>query len=303
MVLGGVPLAYHQGAVAASTLGDAWRFWPLIVIGIGLSLVLSRTPAFFVGGTVIAVCMGLIFGSALAIGPNVGCGGGQSSRSISQSGAFDGSTSVELDLQCGSATIAASTDGQWHVDASNTAGNTAHVTSTSGSLSVKSATDSGWSFDKGNDDWQIQLPANQQIDLASTLDLGDARFNLASANLASARFSLNLGTLHVNLSGSNVGSLNVSTNLGSAYVTLDGSSDLTGRLETNLGSLVVCVPSGLGVQVTSTDSLSSSDFSRAGLIRAGGSWQTPGFDSAAHRAVLTVKTSLGSLTLQPEGGC
>jgi hypothetical protein len=84
IVLGAVPLAYHQGIIPASSLGDAWRLWPLIIVGIGLAFVLSRTPAYFLGGTVVAICLGLVFGSALAIGPNVGCGGdGQSSRSIS----------------------------------------------------------------------------------------------------------------------------------------------------------------------------------------------------------------------------
>jgi hypothetical protein len=299
-----VPLAYHQGIIPASSLGDAWRLWPLIIVGIGLAFVLSRTPAYFLGGTVVAICLGLVFGSALAIGPNVGCGGdGQSSRSISQSGSFQGTTSVELDLQCGSAAVATSTDGLWHVNATNTGGNAPQVSSSTGSLRVSSTTTSGWSFARGKDDWQVLLPPGSQIDLRSTLDMGDARFDLASANLTSARFSLNLGSLHIDLSGANVGALNVSTNLGAAYVTLDASSDLTGHLETNLGSLDVCLPAGLGVQVIATDSLSSSDFARAGMVRVGNEWQTPNYDTAAHRANLTVNTSLGSLTLQPEGGC
>ena len=125
------------------------------------------------------------------------------------------------------------------------------------------------------DDWQIALPQGTSIDLTSTLDIGDARFSLASANLASARFTLNLGTLHVDLTGATVGTMNVSTNLGSAFVTLDGSSDLNADLKTNLGSLDVCVPAGLGVQVSASDSLSSSDFSGAGLVQVGGLWQTP----------------------------
>jgi len=133
--------------------------------------------------------------------------------------------------------------------------------------------------------------------------MGDASFNLASVNLASARFSLNLGSLHVDLSGARVGALSVSTNLGAAYVTLDGSSDLTADLKTNLGSLEVCLPADLGVQVTASDSLSSNDFSGTGLVQVGQSWQTPGYDLATHKANLTIETSLGSLKLRPAGGC
>ena len=86
-------------------------------------------------------------------------------------------------------------------------------------------------------------------------------------------------------------------------VTLDGSSDLSGDLKTNLGSLDVCVPAELGVRITSRDSLSSSDFGGAGLTLVNGAWQTPNFDTATHKANISVETSLGSLKLHSAGGC
>ena len=304
IVLGAVPLAYHQGAVSSSVLGDAWRLWPLIIVGIGLAFVLSRTPAFFVGGTLVAICLGLVFGSVLAVGPNVGCGFDSGNPyTVSRTGAFGGASSVQLNLQCGSATVVTSTDGQWHVDATNSGGKATQVTSDNGTLAVTSATTSGWQFDRGKDDWRIALPAGSPIDLTSSLDMGDAHFNLASASVGSARFTLNLGSLHVDLTGAQVGNLNVSTNLGSAFLVLDGSSNVNADLKTNLGSLEVCVPAGLGVQVTASDSLSSSDFHEAGLVRVDGTWQTPAYSSATYKANLTVETSLGSLKLRSAGGC
>jgi hypothetical protein len=304
IVLGAVPLAYQQGLVSSSAVGDAWRLWPLVIVGIGLAFVLSRTPAFFLGGTVVAICLGLVFGSALAIGPNVGCGdGGHNTVGVSQSGAFAGNSSVNLDLQCGSATVTTTSDSQWRVVANNSGGRLPQITSGPGLLSVTSANGKGWSFDRGKDDWQVGLPSGVPINLTASLDMGDAHFTLASANLATARFDLNLGSMHVDLTGAKVGTLNVSTNLGAAYVTLDGSSDLTGHLETNLGSLDVCLPANLGVRVTASDSLSSSDFSGSGLVKSGSAWQTPGYDGAAHKANLTFDTSLGSLKLHPAGGC
>jgi hypothetical protein len=199
--------------------------------------------------------------------------------------------------------VTTSNDGQWHVDATNSSGKTTNVTSGSDSLRVSSAATSGWQFNRGKDDWRVSIPSTGQISLTSSLDMGDAHFNLGSSTLASARFTLNLGSIHLDLTGARVGNLNVSTNLGSAYVTLDPSSDLTADMKTNLGSLEVCVPDNLGVRVASSDSLSSSDFRDAGLVRVGGVWQSPDYDTAAHKANLTVETSLGSLKLRSAGGC
>src|SRR5450759_3024272 len=67
IVLGGVSLAYHQNAISSSVLMDAWRLWPLIVVGIGLKIVMSRTPAAFVGGLVVAVTVGVMAGSDLSL--------------------------------------------------------------------------------------------------------------------------------------------------------------------------------------------------------------------------------------------
>jgi hypothetical protein len=304
IVLGTVPLAYHQGVVSSSAIGEAWRLWPLILVGIGLGFVLSRTPAAFLGGLVVAGTLGLVLGGVFAVGPNVGCGsGGNNPASVIRDGSFGGASTVTMHLQCGSATIATSADDRWHVNATNDGGHAALVNSDSTSLEINSSGDRGGWTDRGTDDWQVALPRSSQVSLSSTLDFGDARYRLSQANLSSAAFTLNLGSLHVDLTGASVGNLTVSTNLGSAWIELGGSSDLAGDLKTNLGSLDVCAPPELGLQIASTGSLSSSDFSGVGMIRVGGVWQTSNYATAAHKANLTVNTSLGSLKLHPAGGC
>jgi hypothetical protein len=301
IVLGLVPLAYFRGA---TSLGEAWRLWPLIIVGIGLSFLLSRTRAFFIGGTVIAICMGLVLGSVLTVRPNIGCGGNQTAQNFARSGAFEGDSAVELNIECRTASITTMADPQWHVQAGNTGGNAPRVTSTAQLLRISSASMDHWSLNRGTDDWQVQLPQTTRLNLTSSIDMADATFRLASANLSSATFNLNLGSLLVDLTGARTDSLRISTNLGSAYLTLDGSSDLTGHLSTNLGSLRVCLPEGLGVQVTASDNLSSSDFGGAGLVGGGGGiWRTTNFDTAAHKAILTAGTSLGSIKFESAGGC
>lgn len=304
VVLGGVVLAHNRNAVSSSVLTEAWRLWPLILVGIGLKFVLSRTPAAFVGGLLVAITIGVMAGSGFAVGPNIGCGGGSSTQTIgSQSGAFDGVSTVELDLQCGRADVTTSADGRWHFDATGDAGHRPSVAYGANWLRVESASADGWNWDRNGDRVQISIPRETQINLRAKLDLGDWRFSLGSANLASASFTLNLGSVRIDLTGATVGSLNVSTDLGSASITLDGSADVTADLRTNLGSLEVCVPSELGLRVTGSDSLSSVDYGRLRMVQSGNSWQTPNYDTAAHKSNLTVNTSLGSLKLTDAGGC
>jgi hypothetical protein len=304
IMLGAVPLAYHQGVISSSALGDAWRLWPLVVVGIGVGFLLSRTPAYFVGGLVVAATLGLVFGSLFAVGPNIGCGGpGGHPTTVSQSGNLSGSATVRLDLQCGSADVSTSTDGQWHVRATNDAGNDATITSAQDALEVTSDGSGNHWFNQGRDDWQVALPAGQRLDLTASMDMGDATYKLAGARLDSASFEVNLGSMHLDLSGAQIANLTVSTNLGSAAVTLDGSSDVAGDLKTSLGSLKVCAPPELGVQIRSSDSLSSSNFSGLGMSLTGGVWETSNYQTAQHHATLTINTSLGSFEVQSAGGC
>ena len=304
IVLGAGPLAYHQGAVSTSQLADAWRLWPLVLVGIGLGLVLSRTPAFFVGGLVTAACLGLVFGSLFAVGPQLGCGNQSGDLgTITRDGAFEGSAQVELDLQCGRANVTTSPDNQWHVRASSgSSQNGATVNSSSTSLTVDSGK-GGWWPQRGNDSLDVALPAGQPIGLTVSINAGDAHVSLSGASLLSASFSLNAGSLHADLTNARVGSLTVSTNVGASSLILDGNSSVSGSLSTNVGSLDVCSPNGLGLRFESSESLASSNFSGAGLVRVGNAWQTPGYDTAANKANFSVSTSVGSLTLNPAGGC
>ena len=119
----------------------------------------------------------------------------------------------------------------------------------------------------------------------------------------SARFSVNAGSTHIDLTGSTLESLTVSTNAGSTSLTMDGQSDLSGSVSTNLGEVKLCAPSRLGLQIRASDSLSGNNFGSVGLVHVGDVWQTPGYDTSAHKAALTASTSLGGLSINPAGGC
>ena len=305
IVLGSVPLAYHRGIVSQATLADAGRLWPLILVGIGLGLVLARTPASFVGGLTVAAIFGLILGSFFTVGPNIGCSGNSNdTRNVSGSGAFNGSADISLTLQCGTATINASPDSQWRIDTATTGGGEARIVSTSSSV-VATSRDDGWQWaggrGRGRGRWNIQIPGNVPTSLSATINGGDATYNISAVALSSANFSLNAGAMHVDLSGARVGSISVSTNAGSTSITLDGNSDVSGSISTNVGATDLCTLSGLELRIRTTDNLAFT--SLPGLSRVGNAYQSAGWDTAVHRADLSISTSVGSFNLNPAGGC
>jgi hypothetical protein len=304
IVLGAVLLAFRQGALSESSLVDAWQLWPLILVGIGLGLVLSRTPAYFVGGLVVAACLGLVLGSVIAVGPQFGCGGsGGTPSTVTRDGSFAGSADVSLEIQCGNANVTASGDSQWHVRATNSSGLNADIQSSESSLSVTSGRQNEWWNQRGDDTWDVSLPTGQPTSLSVSTNAGDTSLNLGGVNLTSLSLSLNAGSLKADLTNARVSNLSVSTNVGSSSVTLDGNSTVTGSISTNVGSMNLCYPSQLGVQLRASESLGSGNYSAAGMVRVGDVWQTSNYGSAENKADFSVSTSVGSLTLNPAGGC
>src|SRR4051812_43951084 len=68
ILLGGVPLAVREGWLPADVISRWPSLWPLILIGLGLALLLSRSRAALIGTLIVAVTLGLIGGSLIGTG-------------------------------------------------------------------------------------------------------------------------------------------------------------------------------------------------------------------------------------------
>ena len=68
ILTGAVPLAVRAGYLTDDQIERLWTLWPLILVGVGVGLILSRTRFDFIGGIIVAATLGLMAGGLLSSG-------------------------------------------------------------------------------------------------------------------------------------------------------------------------------------------------------------------------------------------
>jgi hypothetical protein len=306
ILAGAIPLAVRQGWLSVDAVAGAWRFWPLILIGIGVGLILRRTALHFVGGLLVAATFGLMFGSLLAGGASggldFGCSSGRTGAAFpSQSGILVGGGSVSLEMSCGEATVTGTPGSVWTLAGS---GQAPRVDSAADVVDVRSPNRGFFLGGLGSDieRWEVTLPSDPTLDLEATLNAGTARLVLGGMHLDGFSMTTNAGKATVDLTDATVHSLSYTLNAGAARIALPASS-LSGSATVNAGDLGLCVPSGAGLRIDSSSVLASNDFAAHGLVHSGSTWTTPGYDVAAIKIDLSLSANAGSVRLDPTGGC
>lgn len=308
VIVGAIPLAVDQGWISRGVIDGSWRLWPLILVGLGIGILLRRTPADFLGGLIVAVTIGYITGGFLTVGPSfaINCSGsGTPSSFATTQGSFSDGAQVELHLGCGTLDVTTGSGTGWTLVTGNTSGVAASIDQGSDHLIVRSGSrdSASWLGNPGRDDWRATLPTDPRLGLEVEVDAGDATVDLPSAKLDGLSLSVNAGSATVDLLSTSIGSLSASVNAGSADIMLPATSNMSGSLSVNAGSANICSAAGVGLRITSSEALASTNFGSMGLVQNGNTWQSPGYDNAVYRIDLSVSVNLGSVTLNPAGGC
>jgi len=315
ITVGCVPLAERAGYLDPARLDRAWELWPLILVGIGLSLILRRTKAAAVGGLVVAVTLGFMVGALVAGGiPSVGglsgcgfgTGGGNGSAFPDQAGSFGLEASADLELNCGELASTSADGTAWTVTGTSEGGRPPEVLASGDRLTVRSPSRSGFTAGVSGSRWNVTLPRQASLALGMSVNAGSAQMDLAGMRVPELRVSVNAGDATVNATGLiDSGSVTATVNAGSLGISLPvPATTLTGSLSVNAGAIDVCVPDGVGLRIrTGRQALSSDNFADQGLVRTGDTWTRPGFATATQRIELETDANLASITLNPEDGC
>lgn len=305
VAVGAVPLAVRAGVVAPGVRW--WELWPLLLVGWGVGLILGRTGAGLLGGAIVAVTLGAIVGGVLTAGSGfAGLGtacDGPGTPFTTQSGTLAGSqATVVLDPGCGTLDV---TSGQstWEVAGSSGDGSVPAIDAGPAALSAR-APDGG--FDPfglgGGTHWQVTLPSGPNLDVSVTANAGRANLALGGANVTRASITVNAGSVVADLSNPALTAISLTANAGSAKITLP-SANVTGSVTANAGSIGLCVPAGTAVRIRASTVLGGNNFESRGLTQTGDAWTSPGFESASTRIDLSATANVGSVDLDPDGGC
>lgn len=307
ITVGAVAALDAAGALDPAAVGDALAvLWPLALIAIGVGLALRRSPAALPAGMLAAMVPGLALGGMVVAGPHVPgvCTGVRPANAsvASHDGTFGTAASVDLTLDCGRLDVTTQPGSAWRLDAREADGvHRTDVQADATRLTADSSTSRHASLPTGRVDWNVVLPTGPAIDLHAQVNAGQASLALRQARLGSLDLAVNAGDLNVDLTGAALDRLAVSVNAGKATVTLPASATFGGTLDANAGALSVCAPDQLGLRVRSDATLGSTNLN--GLVQRGDAWVTPNYDTAPFKADLAVQTSVGSVAINPQGGC
>jgi hypothetical protein len=309
---GAVVLAITGGLVTADGGATAFRLWPVLVIALGVGVLLRRTRLSAAGGIVLAVVPGLVLGGLLGAASLVwlpdwdelrqACVDARPAGLETRQGTFTGDASVDLELAVGDLTVEIEPGDGWRLQLADGPGRGPDVEADVDALSVESSSDQGWRwFDCGGDDWRLALPVAHRLDLAAEIDAAKGTFDLAGATVGDLRLVVNAGEARVDLAGATVEDLSLRVNGGAISLSLPATGELAGDISVNAGAVRVCAPDGLGLRVRSESTLASITTPR--LVRVGDAWETLDYATAINHADVTVAVNVGSVEINPEGGC
>lgn len=308
--LGGISLLVRAGALDADRLSEAWRLWPLILIGIGLAIVLGRSRTAIAGTAVVALILGSLGGAALASGhlwvgalSDCAIASGPTDQLLQRSGTFDGAADVRLDLSCGTLDLTTVSGTSWQLDAAYR-GPTPTVSSSPNGLDIRVPSATG----NRRNDWTVRLPAAgaSPAPAAGSLTLAanaaSATLRLPASHLTSLAAEMNAGDLRIDASDATIDEVDLSMNAGRIRMVV-GTASLSGDVSVNAGAIDLCVPDGTALRFHVTDQLTFvTNLASRGLARNGESWTRSG-TAGGPTIDLSLDGGAASFSLNPEGGC
>ncbi|HET9456511.1 MAG TPA: DUF5668 domain-containing protein, partial [Candidatus Limnocylindrales bacterium] len=169
IVFGIALLGERQGWISPELIDRAWQLWPVLLIGVGVSILFSGRALAEVGGLVISATLGLMAASFVSGGggfPLGGCGGDDASATpfARQSGELSGEARVAIDFNCGELTVGTGGGSTWALEGRSDDGVVPTIEQEAGSLRLESEEGRGFfGIAEGRSSWTLTLPTDPTL--------------------------------------------------------------------------------------------------------------------------------------------
>lgn len=297
---GVVFLLNNLGVLSWGVWVDILRFWPVLLIAAGVSIVFGRRS--FVGAALAATLVVGAIGAAIFLFPahygytfgysavteNVGAG--FATEQISQP--LGTATGAEYDIRAGVADLRINGEAAKDklIDGSVSYGPGMRVThdySTSGGTARYQVNSEAGShvwfpsewWSQGSNAWVWQLGLNGTVPASLSLETGVGRAN-------------------VDLSKTQVTNLEVSTGIGETTLVLPSHGKVEAQIQRGVGRVVVQVPAGVAVRMHLDEGLGGVRVTGNFTNHGNNEYSSPGYDSATNKVDLQVNGGLGDFTLE-----
>lgn len=278
ITLGIVLLLQTTGVVSWGLWGELWRFWPIILIAIGINFIVGRRAP-WVAVLLVILLIGASIGVAFALVEEDGLG--TVVQSFEQP--LDGleSVSVRIDFGAGKLSVDSLPDGSPNLAEGALKGRKGEVklVQADGSTELHISMDERGVFRRfSNVDWRILLSRVPRL----SLDL----------NGGAADMTLDLRDLKVT-------ALDVNTGAADVEITMPASAGhVRADISGGAADIEVVVPEGVAARVTSGSGLSDVDVDASRFPRSGDVWASPDFDTATNRVEIEVKVGASSVSVR-----
>jgi hypothetical protein len=279
VVVGVLLLLQTTGAVSWDVWGSLWRFWPAVIIAIGLNIFLGRRAPLLASALVSLLLIGVVTW-AVVLASN-------ESRTAVTSFAepLDGLTSVEVrvDFGAGDMVLRSLPAGSSNLVEGKfkTPGIAAQASlarkGERGELEIRTERRTWWAG-APKADWQVELSRAPKLDLQLNAGAADVEFDLRELQ---------------------VSQLDVDVGAADIDITMPASAgDVRAVVEGGAADIQITIPQGVHARITSTSGLSSVKVDSSRFPKTDGAYQSPGYDTATNRIALELKVGAASVNVR-----
>jgi hypothetical protein len=256
---------------------DAWTIasalWPLIIVSIGLDLLFGRR-SFWLGLVGLAVVVAIMLGSLMLLNASTARG-----VQINQPVPAADQARIVLKPVIGSLKVESGAAGGDLVSGTVPTGRRSQVSpqydDTTQTLTLERTGMPVMLTPAESSGWDLALSPDIPLTLDTEMALGRVDFDLTGLTIEEFNLSLPMGT---------------------ARIVLPAGDSFGGSIDLPMGSLEIVVPAGVGFKLIENGGVVAIDVPD-GYEHSGGTYTSPGYDSAAVKIDLIVNTGMGRIAV------